>query len=119
LRQVYPNAWYPGAMKNVMLALLTTICVAGCQSPESAPESPAKAEVSTTPKETAPENAPTEPVASETKAVVAAGMDMAEVKKLKGAPKDTKHEHGPNGSEVDLWIYDDETVRFQDGKVSQ
>lgn len=46
------------------------------------------------------------------------GMNMADVKKIKGAPDDTAHEHGEGGSEVDIWKYKDGDVKFVDGKVS-
>lgn len=44
---------------------------------------------------------------------------MAEEKKIKGAPKDTPHEHGEGGAEIDIWKYDDGDVRFNNGKVTE
>jgi len=46
-------------------------------------------------------------------------MEMADVKKALGAPRETKHEHGSGGAEVDIWTYEDRTVTFENGKVSK
>jgi hypothetical protein len=100
-------------MKFLPLALFLVLGAVGCQSSDSVPETSTKQEA------TRPASASADHPEGDSPAKVTAGMGMADVKKLKGAPKDTKHEHGPNGSEIDLWIFDDETVRFQDGKVVQ
>jgi hypothetical protein len=100
-------------MKFLPLALFFVLGSVGCQSSDSVPESTTKQEATTS------TSASSEQPKGDSPAKVTAGMGMADVKKLKGAPKDTKHEHGPNGSEIDIWIFDDETVRFQDGKVVQ
>lgn len=59
------------------------------------------------------------PEASADSSQVKPGMDMTEVKKLKGVPKETKHEHGAGDAEIDIWIYEDQTVTFTNGKVSE
>lgn len=91
------------------LVLLGGVLVAGCQL-----ESPTQS--STPEKESV---APSSPAASRNDAEpeVKPGMSMADVKKIKGTPKETRHDHGPNDSELDFWVYDDQTVKFQDGKV--
>jgi hypothetical protein len=102
-------------MKFLPLMLLLGLLAVGCQS--SAPTTEATTQQSSTAKEsTQPAQANGES-AAETSEAVKPGMSMAEVKKIKGAPKDTRHDHGPNNSELDFWVYDDQTVKFQDGKV--
>lgn len=96
-------------MRIALLVLLGGVLIAGCQ-PESPPHS------------STPENeavAPSSSAASRNDAApeVKPGMSMADVKKIKGTPKDTRHDHGPNNSELDFWVYEDMTVKFQDGKV--
>jgi hypothetical protein len=99
-------------MKFAPLALVIFgFLIAGCQ-PE-APTEPAKAE-SAAPT-TAASADPAEPK-KEAEATVKPGMSMADVKKILGAPNETKHEHGPAGSELDFWVYATRTVKFQDGK---
>ncbi len=112
-------------MKALLFALVAAAMVAGCQSEapatENAPEpAPVTTETSaTTEAPAAATEAPTTdaeatPASGE---AVTVGMTMADVKKAKGTPKDTRHEHGPSGSEIDFWVYEDQTVKFQDGKV--
>lgn len=96
-------------MKFAPLLLLSGILIAGCNSKPAA-EAPAPSSNPTT-TESAPASG------TETVAEITTGMTMADVKKIKGAPTDTKHDHGPNGSELDFWVYDDITIKFQDGKV--
>jgi hypothetical protein len=98
-------------MKFLPFAVFFVFGLVGCQNSDSVPETTSTQEAAT------PTSAPSEQPKGDPSAKVAVGMGMADVKKLKGAPRDTKHEHGPNGSEIDIWIFDDETVRFQDGKV--
>ncbi|MCA0360118.1 MAG: hypothetical protein LCH41_03595 [Armatimonadetes bacterium] len=120
-------------MKIAPLLLLAGVLIAGCQSETatqtdtpnsgaSASGNPAKPSGETATQTdtsnsgaSASDNTPKP--SGDTASGVKPGMSMADVKKIKGAPKDTKHDHGPNGSEIDLWIYADQTVKFQDGKV--
>jgi PBP1b-binding outer membrane lipoprotein LpoB len=95
-------------VKIIPLLLIVAISVAGCQSEAPAPEPEAKKETSVS---------TSEPESKKKEAAVEVGMSMADVKKIKGAPKETKHAHGPNDAELDLWVYTDQTVKFQDGKV--
>lgn len=100
-------------MKLAPIFLLIGILVAGCQS--GTPEASQKAESAAS-----GSSATSDPGLSAKdsgKEGIKPGMNMADVKKIKGAPKDTKHDHGPNDSEIDLWIYEDQTVKFQNGKV--
>ena len=99
-------------MKVCFYSVLCLFAIAGCQSE---PPAPVEGKDSTS-KSSAASGSQGEATAVAI-AKIRPGMDMSEVKKLKGTPKDTKHEHGAQGAEIDLWIYDDETVKFQDGKV--
>jgi len=96
-------------MKLTFLALVVIVLISGCQSEPASQDAEPKSGTTTANKT----SEPTGQADSEIKQ----GMEMAAVKKLKGAPKDTKHEHGANGAEIDFWIYDDLTVKFENGKV--
>lgn len=91
------------------------VFVIGCQGQEAAPKETEQASVSSN----KPTETPTAPEAVAKTSVAKPGMDMAEVKKLKGVPKETKHEHGPAGAELDIWVYDDETITFTNGKIAE
>jgi PBP1b-binding outer membrane lipoprotein LpoB len=95
-------------MKGVSVLLLAGFVLVGCQS-EAPTTEPA-------PKTSTSETTKTEPTV-ETAAKVEPGMSMADVKKILGAPKETKHEHGSGGAELDFWVYADQTVKFDGGKV--
>ncbi len=89
---------------------LLAVALSGCSSPEQ-PATPAPETPVTT--GSTPSAEPT------TAATVAVGMDTAQVKEIKGAPDDSKHEHGAGGAELDIWIYKDAKVTFENGKVSK
>lgn len=99
---------------SLVLLLMGTLTI-GCQVKGG--ESGDKPQSNVSPeKSTAP--SPSEEAGAEA-GTIKPGMDMAEVKKLKGVPKETKHEHGSGGSEIDIWVYEGQTVTFTDGKVSE
>lgn len=110
-------------MKFASLLLVAAGLLAGCQSASEppAPSTEEKPEAAASAMESPSSSSPSQPAASEPAETsadqVTPGMSMADVKKIKGAPKDTKHDHGPDNSELDFWIYDDVTVQFKDGKV--
>lgn len=91
------------------MTLLVVLLLAGCQkdSTESTTTAPASTEATGS----------TDPSTPAATTEVKAGMDMAAVKKLLGVPKDARHEHGPGGAEIDIWVYEDREVRFEGGKV--
>lgn len=94
-------------MKGTILVLLCTLSVLiGCQSEDNL-SNPDQNSTSV------------EGSASTTSDEVTEGMEMADVKKIKGAPDDTRHEHGDEGAEIDIWVYGSEEVRFVDGKVEK
>lgn len=103
---------YAWRMKALPL-LFAVLVLAGCQG--------AAEESSTTPPSTTTSEPakPTDAATPTADAKITPGMSMADVKKIKGAPNETKHEHGAAGEEVDLWIYSDQTVRFSNGKVAE
>jgi PBP1b-binding outer membrane lipoprotein LpoB len=101
-------------MKLTSLLLLAVLALSGCQSASTTTETETKPEPPAT---ASPE--PVTPAPAETAKTVKPGMTMQEVHAMKGAPKESKHQHGagPGGSEIDLWVYEDQTIRFQVGKV--
>lgn len=109
LRKTIQRAGILFEMKIAPLLLLAGVLIAGCQS-ETTTQTAA-------PNNEASADSNTAKPSGDTAAEIKTGMSMADVKKIKGAPKDTKHDHGPNDSELDFWVYDDHTVKFQDGKV--
>ena len=102
------------SMKITPLVWVAGIVLLGCQSAPA----PAEPETKTAPPATPSTEAVTPATSGATKSVKA-GMTMQEVHSVKGDPKSTQHQHGagPGGSEIDLWVYEDQTIRFQDGKV--
>lgn len=88
----------------VYLALFSALVVFGCGSPA---ENTGDAPASTT------SSGDAEPSQGELKV----GMDVAEVKRIKGAPDESRHEHGPAGEEIDVWIWKDVSATISDGKV--
>jgi hypothetical protein len=82
----------------------------GCQSSEV--ESEASAPTNASEQAAAPSG---EKEAASSDDAITAGMEMADVKKIKGAPNSTAHEHGAGGAEIDIWKYDDGEVRFVNG----
>lgn len=103
---------YAWTMKALPL-LFAVLVLAGCQG--------AAEESSTTPSSTATSEPakPTDVATPTADAKITVGMSMADVKKIKGAPNETKHAHGAAGEEIDHWIYSDQTVRFSNGKVAE
>lgn len=102
--------------KILSLALLVlAVGLVGCQGQET--------EQATNGQPSVAAEKPSTPVASSesssSSSALKPGMDMAEVKKLKGVPKETKHEHGAGGAELDIWIYEDQTVTFTNGKIAE
>jgi hypothetical protein len=97
-------------MLRAFALVAAVLALAGCQNPpEASPAEPAAAKPATP--------APTEPAPAGGE--VKPGMDMAAVQRAKGRPKDAKHLHGPNGEEVDVWVYSDGEVRFVNGVVAK
>lgn len=92
--------------------MLLSIFLVACQS--SVDESTNQTSTTETPSSASSEVAPADSAAEK----IEPGMNMADVKKIKGAPDDTAHEHGEGGSEVDIWKYKDGDVKFVNGKVS-
>lgn len=96
--------------------MLAVLVLGGCQGAAEDSSSTSTNPPSTTTSEPAK---PTDAAMPTADAKITVGMSMADVKKIKGAPNETKHEHGAAGEEVDLWIYPDQTVRFSNGKVAE
>lgn len=96
-------------MKLAPFILVTGLLISGCQSEPATQDAAPKSEATST--------GSSVESASDAASEIKVGMSMVDVKKIKGAPKDTKHDHGPNDSELDFWVYEDQTVKFQDGKV--
>jgi outer membrane protein assembly factor BamE (lipoprotein component of BamABCDE complex) len=96
-------------MKAAWLLVVVGVLIVGCQSENAGTGAEPSSSTSTS------ASAGTPGQASQVKP----GMSMADVKKIMGAPKSTRHDHGPNNSELDFWVYDDITVKFQDGKVAE
>lgn len=111
-----PTMHHMHRSKILSLALLMlAVGLIGCQGQE--PEQASAEQPSVAAEKPSTPTASSEPSASSS--VIKPGMDMAEVKKLKGVPKETKHEHGAGGAELDIWIYEDQTVTFSNGKIAE
>ncbi|NUL82063.1 MAG: hypothetical protein HUU60_04975 [Armatimonadetes bacterium] len=108
--------------RNGSITLLVVLLLSGCQkdSTETTATTDDSARTTTTAPASTEATGSTDsstPATATEATEVKAGMDMAEVKKLRGAPKEAKHEHGPGGAEIDIWVYEDREVRFEGGKV--
>jgi hypothetical protein len=89
-----------------------SIVIAGCgsttENDATTAIQPEKPTVSSEPKAST-----TTPEAKELKV----GMDLVEVKEIKGAPDEAKHQHGQAGQEYDIWIWSDVQATIENGKV--
>ncbi len=100
---------------TVLLLVLVSVFLVGCQGEDTGV---AGDEASTSVTEGGATSA-SAPGQKDGENAVSAGMEMADVKKIKGTPDETRHEHGTDGEEVDIWVYGTEEVRFVDGKVGE
>lgn len=91
-----------------LLPLLAMVCLCGCQAAEEEPSTGGSESATSKASES-----------TDTSTAIEAGMEMADVKKIKGAPDHTRHEHGDEGAEIDIWVYGSEEIRFVDGKVEE
>lgn len=86
----------------LLIAVFVTLFAVGCGSAPS--DAPATNETKNTTNQTQQ---------------VEVGMEAAKIKEIKGAPDDSRHEHGPNGEEIDVWIWKDLRVTLQGGKATK